>query len=649
MTGRRAALLGLLKERRTQEAISLCAEALGEDPGSADLLFLLGLAFEQAGDAARARDALERSVQADPNRLEVLGTLANLLTRGNLHGEAHARLQQARALDPDHPSVRFNLGNALLALGQTQAAAAEYQAAVALKPDHHGAWHQMAVASLALQRADEALIHVRRARSFQENSADYRLTEAACHVRLGAWAAAISAYRDLRALAPGDWRGHAGLAAALTGIGAADQAEAHYLEALRLAPGEAASIWSNYLMSLQYRSDLPLDRLIAAHRAFQSYQPAQTRTAQTRTAQARTAQAHPGRMVRSGQKLRIGFVSADFCGHPVGRFSLPVLQGLDRDRFVAIAYDATPATDALSAKLRDAADGWREIRGVGAVAAAEQIRRDQIDILIDLSGHTGQRRLDVLALRPAPIQIGWLGYPGPYAWAGIDHRLSDAIIDPLSEDGFGDAVIRLDRTPLHHPPPPSAQINARPERPLTFGSFNNLAKLDPQTLAHWRALLTAFPDSRLLLKGKGAEDQAFSDRLDQAFEGVRDRVETLPWAAAERDHLALYRRIDVALDPLFYNGTTTTCEALAAGAPVLSRRGDRPAGRMGDSLMASAGLPEWVRGDEADMIGFLRASQQTLNPARLRNQVAASKLCDLPGFLKSFEAALVSSALAPGG
>jgi len=639
VTARRAALLGLLKERRSQEAISLCAEALGEDPGSADLLFLLGLAFEQAGDDARALDALERSVDSDPRRLEPLGTLANVLSRANRHRDALHRLEQARALDPDHPSVRFNLGNALLALGQTQAAAAEYQVAVALKPDHHGAWHQRALASLALQRPREALGFVRRAQSLQERSLDYRLTEAACHVQLGGWAAAISVYRDLQSIAPDDWRAHAGLAAALTGIGAADQAEPHYLEALRLAPGQAPAIWSNYLMSLQYRCDVSIERLIAAHRAFQSYQPASLSAS---PALSRTLTGDPTRTL--GTKLRVGFVSADFCGHPVGRFTLPVLRGLNRDRFVAIAYSATPATDALTTTLREAADDWRDIRGVGASAAAELIRQDQIDILIDLSGHTGQRRLDVFALRPAPIQIGWLGYPGPYAWAGIDYRLSDAVVDPLSETGFGDAVIRLDRTPLHHAPPGSTTPDTRPDRPLTFGSFNNLAKLDPQTLARWRALLTAFPESRLLLKGKGAEDQAFQDRLDRAFEGVRDRVETIAWAAAETDHIALYQRIDVALDPLFYNGTTTTCEALAAGVPVLSQKGDRPAARMGESILVSAGRQEWAHDDETETVGFLRAHHRTLNPARLRDQVAGSKLCDLPGFLESFEAALISSA-----
>ena len=629
MTARRAALLGLLKERRAHEAISLCAEALAEDPGSADLLFMMGLAFEQAGDAGRAREAFERSVDADPARLETLGTLANLLARQALHHEALARLEQARALDPRHPSVRFNLGNALLAVGRPQAAAAEYQITVELKPDHHGAWHQRAVACLSLQRAQEALTHVRRARAFQENAVEYRLTEAACLTQLGAWGEVIASYRELRALAPMEWRGHAGLAAALTGIGAADQAEPHYLEALRLAPGHAATIWSNYLMSLQYRCDVTVDRLIQAHRTHQSHLPAAPRPA---------LDPRP-----AGARLRVGFVSADFHGHPVGRFVLPVLRGLDRDRFAVIAYDASPASDALTDKLRAAADGWREIRGLSAVAAAERVRQDQIDVLIDLSGHTGQRRLDLFALRPAPTQIGWLGYPGPYAWGGIDHRLSDGVVDPPTETGFGDSILRLDRTPLHHPLPDLAPTEPGAARPLTFGSFNNIAKLDQQTLAAWRDLLLAFPDARLLLKGKGAQDPAFRDRLDAAFGAVRDRVESLPWAAAESDHRALYRRVDVALDPWFYNGTTTTCEALAAGVPVLSKRGDRPAGRMGDSLLASAGLPEWTRTGLADMVEFLQARRRDLAPASLRQRVAESKLCDLPGFLSSFEAALVSS------
>jgi len=266
---------------------------------------------------------------------------------------------------------------------------------------------------------------------------------------------------------------------------------------------------------------------------------------------------------------------------------------------------------------------------------------------VDLSGHTGQRRLDLFALRPAGTQLGWLGYPGPYSWPGVDWRISDTIVDPPGEAGFGDAIIRLDRTPLSYPPPEAAPRPLPEPGRLTFGSFNNLAKLDDATLAFWAQLLSAFPTATLLLKGKGAEDLAVAARLDRAFGAARNRVVAAGWTKTQTDHLAQYARIDVALDPLAYNGTTTTCEALACGTPVLSRRGDRPAGRMGDSLLASADLHEWLRGDAADAIAFLKEVQP--EPDRVRHRMAASALCDQAGFVDQFAEALLSSTLPAGG
>ncbi len=632
MTPSRDAILDLLRERRAGEAISLCAEALQASPSSPELLLLLGLAFEQAGDADRAIDALDRSIDLAPGRIEALGAVANLHSRLNRHAQAIDRLEQARAVDPRHPSIRHNLGNSLLAIGRAGDAEAEYEMAVHLKPDHHGAWHQLGVAKLSLQKAADGLICIRRALTLHDGGGEYRLSEAACLSALGRWAEAIAIHRALNQDHPADWRGHAGLAACLTNIGAADDAEPSYLAALKLAPTalQAATIWSNYLMSLQYRCDVSAERLTAAHLAFQRYLPAISQSSAR------------GIATQRDRPLRIGFVSSDFCGHPVGRFCLPVLQGLNRDRFTVFAYSATPAQDSMTERLRASVDGWREIRGLDAAAAAAQTRADAIDVLIDLSGHTGQRRLDLFALRPAATQLGWLGYPGPYAWPGIDRRISDAIVDPPGEDGFGDGIVRLDRTPLCYAPP-AEQSPKRPSRAgLTFGSFNNLAKLDRSTLAFWNELLGAFPDASLVLKGKGANDPAFEERLIDAFHERRDRIRVLDWASQESDHRAQYAEIDVALDPLVYNGATTTCEALASGAPVLSQRGDRPAGRMGHSILTSARLEDWVVPSES-AIAFLRARADDLPAAAVQAKLAGSPLCDLAGFLKSFEDAVISS------
>lgn len=630
MIDRSTAIRALLREGRAQLAIAQCAEALAADPASAEMLFLLGLAFQQAGDPHRAIESLDRAIALDPSRIEAIGTVANLHSAHQRPDLAIARLEQARMLDPRHPSVRFNLGNALLAIGRSQEAAGEYEMAIHLKPDHAGAWHQLAVTKLALERAEDALICVHRALSMKDDTADYRLTEAACFRSLGQWAAAITSYRSIAERFPQDWRPHIGLAGCLTNIGAADQSEPFYLEALRLAPSQAALIWSSYLMSLQYRSDVSAERLTAAHRAFQTHQPARPRA----------------RKARADGPLRVGFVSGDFCGHPVGHFALPVLTGLDRNQFTVFAYSATPARDAVTEQLRQASDHWREIRGMPASAIATQVDQDRIDILIDLSGHTGNRRLDLFALRPARTQIGWLGYPGPYAWPGIDWRISDSIMDPVAEDGFGDAVIRLDRTPLCYSPSPERPIppRERTERRV-FGSFNNLAKLDPATLSFWADLLSAFPTAILKLKGKGADDAAVTARLDTAFAKVRDRVGVTGWATSQTDHLAQYDEIDVALDPLPYNGATTTCEALTCGTPVLSRHGDRPAARMGNSLLTNANLSDWVQPDRASAISFLRANHP--DPHRIRSAMATSGLCDPSGFVARFGDALISSMSEP--
>jgi protein O-GlcNAc transferase len=543
----------------------------------------------RAGRAEEGAALLAEVARRAPDRLDVLGALANAQAALGRHADAVEVWHAARVLAPAHPSVHHNLGNSLLALGRTAEAAAAYETAVRLKPDHAGAWHQLGVARMRLQATADALACLARARTLAPADPEFALTEAACLTQAGRWSDAIALYRALVRDRPTDWRATGGLAGCLTGIGAAREADAHYRAAIAGCPDPAARrrLVGNRLLALQYRDDLPAADLTAAHAAaFEGPPPARPTPRQREDR-------------RSGDgRIRIGYLSGDFCGHPVARFLLPVLRAHDRARVAVFAFSNTPAEDAMTDRIRAAVDGWRPVTGMTAEAAADVIREAGIDVLVDLSGHTAGNRLDVLALRPAPVQWGWLGYPGPWALPFVDARLTDALVDPPGGPPGGppgdpgpEPVIRLPGCMVAWEEGDAPPLPPRTGNRIVFGSFNTLAKVGDATLALWAAVLAAVPESELLIKGKGAADPAVATRVRAAMGETFPRVRLLGWEDGQRAHLARYGDVDVALDTFPYNGTTTTVEALSMGVPVVSLAGDRPAARMGLTILTAASLP----------------------------------------------------------
>jgi predicted O-linked N-acetylglucosamine transferase (SPINDLY family) len=337
-----------------------------------------------------------------------------------------------------------------------------------------------------------------------------------------------------------------------------------------------------------------------------------------------------------GRRLKIGYVSADFRLHSVAYFLEPLLRSHDRGRLEVFCYSDVSAPDTATAHD----------------ALADRIRNDGIDILVDLAGHTSKNRLPVFARKPAPVQVTWLGYPNTTGLDAMDYRLVDAVTDPEGEaDAFAsEALVRLPGGFLCYggrddAPAPGAAPSLETGF-VTFGSFNNLAKLSGATLDVWARLLDRLPSARLLLKGKPFAEAAtraiYLDRL--AERGVTaDRVELVAWLPEEA-HLAVYDRVDIALDPFPYNGTTTTCEALWMGVPVVTLRGDRHAGRVGASLLTQIGLNDLI----ADSVeSYVEAAAALAgDPARLdelrhalRPRMAASRLCDGPAFAREVEGA----------
>jgi predicted O-linked N-acetylglucosamine transferase (SPINDLY family) len=308
------------------------------------------------------------------------------------------------------------------------------------------------------------------------------------------------------------------------------------------------------------------------------------------------------------RKLRVGYVSADFRQHAVASFIEPIIAAHDRTQVSVTCYsDGMP--DAVTARLREVArpDAWRDVRPLTDEALARQIIDDKIDILVDLAGHTSGNRLLTFARRPAPVQITYCGYPGTTGLAAIGWRLTDALADPPGDADrqHAEQLWRLPHGFLCFQPDPELGTPSRPPCSLnggtavTFGSFNNLSKLGDEVLAAWARILEGVPGSRLFLKSRALTDEEPRQRLRRVFadHGIApQRLEFAPYAATTQDHLSLYSQVDLALDPFPYNGTTTTCEALWMGVPVLSLGGKTHAGRVGASLLNAVGFPELVVG-----------------------------------------------------
>jgi predicted O-linked N-acetylglucosamine transferase (SPINDLY family) len=357
----------------------------------------------------------------------------------------------------------------------------------------------------------------------------------------------------------------------------------------------------------------------------------------------------------SDRPLRIGYISPDLKRHSVTYFFEPILAHHDRDRFETFCYRTMSAEDEVTRRLKSCAMHWRTCAGLDDASLIAAIRNDRIDILIELSGITTGNRLAALSHRAAPMQATYIGCPSSTGVAAIDVRIVDEITDPPgAETHASESLLRLpgcflcyrppEEAPDTVPPPCTASIGG----PITFGSFNSLAKLSPTTARLWAEVLRAVPGSSLLLKGKALGDPAARAVVAQSLgnAGISpDRLHLLADIPDLREHLAAYSRIDIALDPTPYNGTTTTCEALWMGVPVVTLRGRLHAGRVGASLLSAAGFPEWIANSPERYVRIATALAQDRSRlaslrGRQRERVRASRLCDAITHTRALEAAL---------
>jgi predicted O-linked N-acetylglucosamine transferase (SPINDLY family) len=616
---------------KLDEAVVTYSQALSSNPNYAEAHYNLGNALTDQGKLIEAILSYRKALTLKPDFVDAHINLGNALKAQGKLDEAAASYRRVLSLKPDDAVALNNLGSILNDQGKLDEAAANYRRALNLKPDFAEAHNNFGRTLNDQGKLDEAILCYRRALTLKPDYAVAYYNLGNVLRVLGKLAEAVSSYRQALTLKPDFIDAHLNLGNAFMDQGKLDKAVSSYRQALTLKP-DYADAQSNLFFCLNYQSNITQEEIYNeslqwGDRLLESIQATDRKYANS---------------LRTDRRLRIGYVSPDFTLHSVAFFIEPVIRAHNREMVEIFCYSNVKKPDKVTLRLQAEADHWFSILGMDHEAVADRIKKDRIDVLVDLAGHTRDNSLPVFARKPAPVQMTWLGYPNTTGLTTMDYRLTDAVADPAREADrlHSEKLIRLEHGFLcYHPAESVPEVDSLPcleHDYITFGSFNNLAKATPEVIRIWAKILHAVPDAHLLLKAKQLTDVQTRTRFQEMFarEGItQERLEMHNWLLGQADHLELYNRVDIGLDPFPYNGTTTTCEALWMGVPVVTMIGDRHASRVGASILHRAGLEEMVASSVKDYIQLaqsLALDRKRLQELRssLRARIQNSELID---------------------
>ncbi|KAA0888384.1 tetratricopeptide repeat protein [Oryzomonas rubra] len=583
----------------------------------------------------------QKSVSLNPNYYEAYSNLGIALRINGHLVEAEQACRQSLVLKPDYCEAYNNLGNVLRDLGRLDEAEAVLRRALEIKPDSAEAHNNLGGTLRNLGRLDEAEAVLRRALEIKPDLAEAHNNLGSTLQDVGRLDEAEAIFRRALEIKPDLVEAHNNLGNIFKDLGRLDEAEVSYRMALNVKP-DYFYAYSNLLFNLNYadsyRHSVCLEEalrygLMVAKKACQRFSSWQC--------------------LPKPERLRVGLVSGDLRNHPVGYFLERVLAQIDLSRIELIAYSTCPKVDELTTRIKPLFSIWEPLFGLNDKAAASLIHSDGVHVLLDLSGHTAYNRLPVFAWKPAPVQATWLGYSNTTGVQEIDYILGDPYVTPEEDKVyFSEKLWQLPESYLCLTPPNyKLEVGVLPALSsgfITFGSFNNLSKINDNVVALWARVLHAVPNSHLFLKTKQLNEPAVCKKIKQHFaaQGIgSERLILRGTTVTRAESLAMYQSVDIALDPFPYNGTTTTVEGLWMGVPIITLRGNRYISHVGESITHNAGLTDWIANNVDDYVAKAVEHTRDLNRLatlrnKLRQQVLASPLFDAPRFAKHFEDAL---------
>ena len=605
--------LCLLEFGETKLAIVEFRRVLKKEAKNTDALLHLGVAYLKDGKTSKSAQIFKRCLQIDPLNTNARINLGNVYQENKQFTQAICEYENVLQTEPKHIEALYNLALALKGIGKFGQAISKFREVLNNQPQHIGALNNLGTTLEKSIDKEEALSSLKKAAELVPDNFIILYNLAHRQTDFHEWEDAEINYKKVLKKNKGFKPAITNLANLMRDTGRLDEAMGIYQGLLTSSP-DLANAHSDYLANLNYihegdnefiyREALEWNQRHGTTRNYTNY-PFKNKKTPTR-------------------RLKIGYVSPDFQTHSNNYFFAPLLAAHNSNNVETFCFSDNLFQDDTTRYLMANSDHWRTIFDMTDQQASKFIRNDKIDILVDMTGHMAKNRLTMFAQRPSPIQVTWLGYPNTTGLTTMDYRLVDEITDPkdLNNDFHSETVVRLPDGFLCYSPPARTPTIVEPPYKengfITFGSFNNLAKVTSTVIETWAKCLNLVPNSRLFIKALALSSGSTRKRLYNRFEehGIQaERIELAQRVDSTNDHLSLYGKIDIALDTFPYNGTTTTFESLWMGVPVISLIGKRHAARVGGSILLRLSLNDLVAESQIDYVKL--AANLAANQSRL--------------------------------